>query len=565
MTDTNFYNSIPIQSVLKTHAYHFHEEFRMKNSVSIGKKMFLIGIIVTVGLCILGANSYFTDSRVQQATAQTMLRNQQIQIVRDIQQYQLALMLDAMDSIVDKDEGKIQADRMTSINKNVQHITDRLTELDVVADHDEEKKQAQRIRLEFQKLSKGIQIDLVHLIENKALKAEFAKFDDLVDAIGGRMADDLAAIASSVQSEQNEANEELSALMSRSALVGCMTFFLTLGISLPVIYLISRSIVNPIRNTIEGLNEGAEQVASASGQVSAASQSLAEGSSEQAAAIEETSSSLEEMSSMTKQNAEHAGQANTLMKESNAVIERANIAMNEVTSSMEEISKASVETQKIVKTIDEIAFQTNLLALNAAVEAARAGEAGAGFAVVADEVRNLAMRAAEAAKNTSDLIEGTVKRISEGSELVIKTNEAFSGVTSSSAKVGELVEEIAAASNEQAQGIEQINSAVTDMDKVTQQNAASAEESASASEQMNAQAEEMKGMVESLIMLVEGTKKTNGTNTNIHQIAVRKSPLKARKPKNLKPAPKAKVKSVDHQQVNPEQIIPFDDDDFKDF
>ena len=171
---------------------------------------------------------------------------------------------------------------------------------------------------------------------------------------------------------------------------------------------------------------------------------------------------------------------------------------------MQEISKASEETSKIIKTIDEIAFQTNLLALNAAVEAARAGEAGAGFAVVADEVRNLAMRAADAAKNTAALIEGTVKKVSDGTALVKTTNDAFNEVAGSTAKVGELVGEIAAASSEQAQGIEQVNIAVTEMDKVTQQNAATAEESASASEELNAQAEEMKSFVADLAAMVGG-------------------------------------------------------------
>jgi methyl-accepting chemotaxis protein len=180
--------------------------------------------------------------------------------------------------------------------------------------------------------------------------------------------------------------------------------------------------------------------------------------------------------------------------------------MNALTSSMDQISKASEETSKIIKTIDEIAFQTNLLALNAAVEAARAGESGAGFAVVADEVRNLAMRAAEAARNTSGLIEGTVKRIQEGSGLVVRTSEAFGEVARSADKVGRLVAEISSASHEQAQGIEQVNRAVTEIDKVVQQAAANAEESASASEEMSAQARRMKAMIEELVALMGRTR-----------------------------------------------------------
>ena len=171
---------------------------------------------------------------------------------------------------------------------------------------------------------------------------------------------------------------------------------------------------------------------------------------------------------------------------------------------MAELSQSSVETQKIVKTIDEIAFQTNLLALNAAVEAARAGEAGAGFAVVADEVRNLAMRAADAAKNTAGLIEGTVRKIQSGSDLVQKTGLAFSRVSSSTSRMGELIGEIAAASNEQAQGIEQINKALFEMDRVVQQNAAGAEESASASSQMSNQAAQIHQLVERLYALIDG-------------------------------------------------------------
>ena len=321
-----------------------------------------------------------------------------------------------------------------------------------------------------------------------------------------------------------------------------------------------RSITKPLNRAISSLNEGAEQVASASGQVSSSSQQLAGGTSEQAASIEETSASLEEMSSMTKQNADNAGQADGLMKEATDVVTTANDSMGRLTTSMADISKASEETSKIIKTIDEIAFQTNLLALNAAVEAARAGEAGAGFAVVADEVRNLAMRAADAAKDTAVLIEDTVKKIGEGSNLVETTNDAFSQVSESASKVGELVSEIAAASGEQADGIEQVNRAVVEMDKVVQQNAASAEESASASEEMSAQAEQMRSIVGELKALSGAAGQLDKLSSDLDE-----SPQA--------PAPSADPKQSSVRMLtagtkqNPEDIIPLDeeDGDFKDF
>jgi methyl-accepting chemotaxis protein len=232
--------------------------------------------------------------------------------------------------------------------------------------------------------------------------------------------------------------------------------------------------------------------------------------------------------------------------------------MKQMTESMSEISSAGQEIGKIIKTIDEIAFQTNLLALNAAVEAARAGEAGAGFAVVADEVRNLAQRAAEAAKNTAGLIEGTIKRIGQGTELVKYTDEAFTEVASSSGKVAELIGEIAAASAEQAQGIDQVNQAVAQMDKVTQTNAANAEESASASEQLNAQAVSMLEVVGELMAMVAGSEAAMKMQAN-HQ---RHESRKSKAPQRALPMPKGRhqpVRKANARVVKNDEIIPMDD------
>jgi methyl-accepting chemotaxis protein len=303
--------------------------------------------------------------------------------------------------------------------------------------------------------------------------------------------------------------DALAAIRIKNATIGIMAsamvvFFLFL--------VISRLVTRPIHQVIMGLNETTESVSGAAAEAARTSQTVAEGASEQAASLEETSSSLEEMSSMTRQNAANASEANELRQKVGLMLQEANLTMADQAEAMIEISKASAETQKIIKTIDEIAFQTNLLALNAAVEAARAGEAGAGFAVVADEVRNLAMRAAEAAKQTSALIEGTTVRVQRGSELAGKTSQIFTVAVSSSQKVGELIAEIAGATHEQAQGIEQVNKAIGEMDKVVQQNATTAEESAASSKEMNDQAEQMKSYVERLKFLIDGSKGNNAIN-----------------------------------------------------
>lgn len=325
-------------------------------------------------------------------------------------------------------------------------------------------------------------------------------------------------------------------------------------------FVIARGIISALTGISDGLKEGANQVAAAAGQVSSASQSLAEGSSRQASALEQTAASMEEMSSVTKKNAESASLADRLMKEANEIVARANESMGELTNSMIDISKAGDETSKIIKTIDEIAFQTNLLALNAAVEAARAGEAGAGFAVVADEVRNLAMRAAGAAKDTAALIEGTIRKVEKGSQIVSETSLSFDKVAQSAGKVGGLVAQIAEASREQSDGISQVNKAVTEMDHVVQQNAADAEESASASEEMNAQAGQLRDYVGELMMMVTGTGDGKIKDYELKLIKTDTRSINAIQPL------KKKMLARKTNEVRADEIIPFDEDDgFKDF
>jgi methyl-accepting chemotaxis protein len=329
------------------------------------------------------------------------------------------------------------------------------------------------------------------------------------------------------------------------------------------VFFLARSISLPITRISMELNEVSDQIASAASQVSSSSQHLAEGASEQAASLEETSSSMEEMSSMTKNNSANANQAKAMMADAKDIVVQVDKEIRQAVDAIDEAAKISAETEKIIKTIDEIAFQTNLLALNAAVEAARAGEAGAGFAVVADEVRNLALRASDAAKNTSGLIETTIKSVSRGSGLVKNAQVAFKKNLEISEKIGSVVDEIAAASGEQARGIEQVSTAIQEMDKVTQQTAANAEESASASEQMNAQAQQMKSHAAQLAATIGGDGAGEGT--------VEKSPSTTDKPsaifrKALSLSPFKDRGKIDvAKTTRPETVIPLDERDFKNF
>lgn len=278
-----------------------------------------------------------------------------------------------------------------------------------------------------------------------------------------------------------------------------------LVVTVLVVMLISRSIVKPLRTVNQALSESSADIAELSARLQETGSVLADGAANQGASLEETSASLKQMASMAEQSADHTGAAAGSIEQVNRYAEDANNAMQQLVDAMQEISNSSEQTSKIVQTIDEISFQTNLLALNAAVEAARAGESGSGFAVVADEVRSLAMRAAEAARETSNLIQETRDKIGGGVALVDQTRNAFELVRDHSGKVNAMIEEIKIAAKEQSSGIVQVNQAVAHMDQETRRTTTRAEETSSMAQNLNSSAKGLEQQAAEISVLVTGS------------------------------------------------------------
>ena len=315
----------------------------------------------------------------------------------------------------------------------------------------------------------------------------------------------LADISAFVQDLSRRNGEATQAILARNLDTTLRLSAVIAGLALLAVGFVqwlSRRIRRPLEAAVGRMRDFVAQTTATATQIAGSGQALATGASQQAASLEETSASLEEMSGMTKRNAESARNAKALAGQAREVVDTGAESMKQMSAAMTGIKTSSGEIAKIIKTIDEIAFQTNILALNAAVEAARAGEAGMGFAVVAEEVRALAQRSAQAARETAEKIEAALAKSDEGARTSAEVAGVLDRIVGQVRQMDTLVGEIATASVEQSQGIDQINHAVSEMDKITQTNAASAEESAAAAEELSAQSGELAGLVAGLGDLV---------------------------------------------------------------
>ena len=331
-----------------------------------------------------------------------------------------------------------------------------------------------------------------------------------------------------------------------------------------------QTLVEKINQALMQVNTSVNEVNSGTSQIADASQSLSQGATETAASLEEISASATEIGQQAKANAETATQANQLATSAKVAAETGSQRMQGLNSSMAAITESSAQIAKIIKTIDDIAFQTNILALNAAVEAARAGRHGKGFAVVAEEVRSLAARSAKAARETADLIEGSKSRVDEGNRMAKETAEALAEIVGGIVKVGDLVGEMAAASNEQAQGIAQISQGLGQIDQVTQQNTATAEETAAAAEELSGQADELRSLISQFKLkgvtassMPSAARAAAKKPTVLGKATARKAlPASEPKPASATPGWDKVAKTAQAKPVSNEEIISLEDKDF---
>jgi methyl-accepting chemotaxis protein len=477
----------------------------MFSQMTIGKKLgFSLGAILalTLGLGFVAWQGVNTlAEQLDQSIHKTAVRLELAQVIGSLAQElaaqnrgaQLAYM-NKNEAGAQKFEGKLQS-ALSRLTQTASQIRPMLTS--------EEGKRA----LETITRAQGAWEPLSKQYLTLGAQQKFAEANVLLNE---KMAPLLGEIGDGAQiliQKQHDFNDTTAQEAATTTASSRWTVMAVLGIALVIgviVIFVLRQISAALRRTVSELGEGAGQVASAASQIASASQSLAAGSSEQAAALEETSASSEEINSMALKNSQNSRSAANLVAQSQQKFIQTNQSLEQMVVAMADINTQSGKISNIIKVIDEIAFQTNILALNAAVEAARAGEAGMGFAVVADEVRNLAQRSAQAAKDTAALIEESIAKSNDGKEKVDQVALAIRTITKESADVKALVEEVNQGSQEQTRGIEQVGKALSQMEQVTQKNAANAEQSAAAAEELNAQSEAVNAIVEQLAAMVGG-------------------------------------------------------------
>ncbi|MEZ4529370.1 MAG: methyl-accepting chemotaxis protein [Desulfobacterales bacterium] len=487
----------------------------MKKSKTIAQKIWLslailaAGYFISVGLgFLLGGNTEKRLSLVSEDLFAASVESRAAVSAFDdqIRYYQDMVMIGNMGNVEQSAQEKA---------KEVQAALARIAGLRGIGSADLQ--QAETLRREMEIFSAealgiyrkmGAETDFV--FEDADKKETDENMEDEIFRIGQQsnaLSEKLSALAEHFSANLKNELAEVSNATRDYRWLNLMLFLVIVAFTgLSAGFFISRSITRPLKEVIHSLSDCSADMLFTAVQGRDASNALAERSLQQAASLEEVSVSLEEMSSMTKLNAENAEKTRDIAENALNLIQDTDRFMTDLMNSMKEITAASKETSKIVKTIDEIAFQTNLLSLNAAVEAARAGNTGAGFAVVAGEVRNLALRSAEAARTTSALIEGNVKKIAEGEKIASGTIQVFKSVAQGSEDIRNLIAEMTSASDNQAEGIRQVNNAIAEMDQVTQSNAESAEEAAAFSRHLNERALQMKELVDNLTLMVGGQK-----------------------------------------------------------
>lgn len=510
--------------------------------------MLVIGVTGILGMSSLrGTVSNLSDRQVRKAVLTSTIYAQ----VMALQSAQRGFLIGALTN----DAKKVQSAEQ-QVQEASRRANEAIRQLEPLLDTDEGHRLFSAMRSgveEFDRLSPAFR---AHIREQRFEEANRMQSDNFAPLM-----DRLSEASSQLVALQERVIASKAADSNRNALFALWITVILVLASLAaagVVLWVVRGNLARLRTIAAEIAAGADQVGSASTQVSSSSQALAQGSSEQAASLEETSASTEEINSMTQKNAENARSAATETEKADQLLKETNQKLQQLIESMNQINSSSERIGKIIRVIDEIAFQTNILALNAAVEAARAGEAGMGFAVVADEVRNLAQRCAQAAKDTSELIEESIARSGEGKARLDEVAACVSRVVENSSRIRLLANEVHMGSQEQARGIEQIARAVGQMQQVTQSVAASAEESASAGEEMSAQAMTLNDAVGRLQDLV-GSDGEERFAAHSHRSA---APSRPRRPAGVSGIEKAALAPRPRPAAS--EVIPLDSD-FKDF